>query len=466
MKRSELFFGALLIPIDLAMLFLAYYFAYTVRASTAAAPLTEPLQNYLQVVLYLLPFWLIIFALIGLYSFRGADRFTVQFGRVVLAVSASTMLAVILGYLSPNPYFALPIPEQIFPSKYIPVYGLLFSTLLVISGRLAVNQVRRFLFKFDIGVHRILILGGGKESELILDRLTLARGYKVVGVIESNLHQILDDIEGLGHIDDILIADTTLPNETLVKIIETAEARHIAIRFVPTTFGIYAATSRMTNLAGLPVIEVMRTPLDGWGRILKRLFDAVLSLAALIIFSPFFILIAVLIKLTMPGPIFFRHKRLGRHGKVFEVIKFRSMVIDAETRLSELLDSDEEARAEWEMNFKLKKDQRVTSLGRFLRRYSLDELPQLFNVLTGEMSLVGPRPIVPGEQERYGGLKHGLLVLKPGLTGPWQVMGRSDISYKKRVELDAYYIERWSLLLDVIILIKTLRMLVGRANGY
>ena len=198
----------------------------------------------------------------------------------------------------------------------------------------------------------------------------------------------------------------------------------------------------------------------------KRLMDIILALFAIICGSPVFLLTALLVKLTSPGPIIFSQIRVGRFGRHFKVYKFRSMCVDAKEKLEELLANDPEARAEWERDFKLKNDPRITKSGAFLRKTSLDELPQIFNVLRGEMSLVGPRPIIQEELERYGEHAADYLMVKPGITGMWQVSGRSDIDYAERVNLDSWYVRNWSVWIDVMLLWRTFDVVIRRKGAY
>jgi Undecaprenyl-phosphate galactose phosphotransferase WbaP len=178
---------------------------------------------------------------------------------------------------------------------------------------------------------------------------------------------------------------------------------------------------------------------------------------------PFLLLAALLVKITSPGPVLYKQKRLGMNGKHFNTYKFRSMYIDAEQQLKKILETDPEAKKEWDEKFKLQKDPRITVIGRFLRRTSIDELPQLLNILKGDMSLVGPRPIVDAEVEKYGEDYLRIFSVKPGLTGLWQVSGRSDADYEDRVAYDTYYLQSWSVWLDLWIIFKTFGVvLVGR----
>ncbi|HXF35619.1 MAG TPA: sugar transferase [Actinomycetota bacterium] len=201
-------------------------------------------------------------------------------------------------------------------------------------------------------------------------------------------------------------------------------------------------------------------------RALKRAVDVVASAILLVLTSPLMAAIAVAIKLESPGPAFFRHRRLGRGGREFGLIKFRTMVTDAEERLEAFLRTDPELLEEWNSRYKLRRDPRVTRVGRILRKTSLDELPQLFNILAGQMSLVGPRAIVRGELERFGNLAPTILSVKPGLTGLWAVSGRSDVSYEDRAVLEYRYVATWSFLMDLRILARTLPAVVRGHGAY
>ncbi len=199
--------------------------------------------------------------------------------------------------------------------------------------------------------------------------------------------------------------------------------------------------------------------------LMKRLVDIVGAAAFIVALFPVLLTLALLTKLD-GGPALFRHRRIGAGGRTFECLKFRTMRVDAERRLKELLDSDPVAREEWQKDFKLRDDPRVTPIGKFLRQTSLDELPQLFNVLKGDMSLVGPRPIVSAEIPRYGAAMRDYLRCRPGITGLWQVSGRNDVDYRTRVELDCRYVREWGLTTDFLILVRTVGVVLRRSGAY
>jgi len=217
-------------------------------------------------------------------------------------------------------------------------------------------------------------------------------------------------------------------------------------------------------VAGLPLIHVDRPTYRGANRILKKSFDVAGSLLLVLLFSPVLLAVAAAIKLTSAGPVFFRQDRVGINGDIFRMIKFRSMVVDAESRLEKLQDENRDAGNV--VLFKMKNDPRVTTVGRFIRRFSIDELPQLFNVVIGDMSLVGPRPPLKSEVDLYGDEARRRLLVKPGMTGLWQVSGRSDLTWDDTVRLDVYYVENWSITGDMVIIWKTAKAVVSSSGAY
>ena len=220
------------------------------------------------------------------------------------------------------------------------------------------------------------------------------------------------------------------------------------------------------DCAGLQATEVRNRLLQSFPRFVKRTVDLTLTIAGGILILPVFAGIALAIKLTCRGPIFFGQTRIGQKGRNFTAWKFRTMRADAADVLEHYLEAHPELRAEWERDHKLKNDPRVTTIGRVLRKTSLDELPQLWNVIRGEMSLVGPRPIVEAEIDKYGEIYRQYLLVRPGITGMWQVSGRNNTSYQERIELDRYYVQNWSPWLDFHLLIRTARIVFNRSGAY
>lgn len=480
-KRSELLFNLIQLPIDFLAVVAAFVTAYAIRVKIEGRPILHPLGIvvFVKIVLLALPVWILIFALNGLYSqsvFRSRLR---EIAKIFVAVSGGTMFLILVDFASAQP---------IFPAKAIPIYGYILSFVFVVIGREVMRAIQHSLFGFGIGVHRALLVGSGDLAKRLQADLkkTSKSGYMLVGTVDTAINAVKrmgrlkvyssfnEAIEHCGEIDEILQADSALGQEEILEMVTYASNHHIRYRFIANQFGLYATRSTMSAMAGLPMIEIRQTPLDGWGRIVKRAFDLVGSMLGLIILSPIFLVIAVLIKVTDPGPVFYKHKRLSRVGKEIYIYKFRSMLAkystgpgysgktDAEIFTEEF--GKPELATEFNKEQKLAKDPRVSRVGRVLRKTSLDELPQLINVLQGSLSLVGPRPIVEDELEHYGKNQATFLALKPGLTGLWQISGRSDIGYDERVKLDIYYVENWSLLLDLKILLKTI-VAISKGSG-
>ena len=284
-----------------------------------------------------------------------------------------------------------------------------------------------------------------------------------------------EDVPMLGHLEDVrrvvdetevdTVVVTSLPGNSsrlLRRISWSLEGSGVDLVVVPSLTDVAGPRIHVRPVAGLPLLHVEEPEFGGVRRLIKGAFDWICAALALVIAAPVMLVIALAIKLDDRGPVFFRQVRVGVHGREFPCWKFRSMVIDAEQRLRDLRQSNEHDG----VLFKIREDPRQTRVGRVLRRLSLDELPQLFNVLRGEMSLVGPRPPLPGEVQEYEADTRRRLLVKPGITGLWQVSGRSNLSWEDSVRLDLYYVENWSLSSDLVILAKTLRAVLSRDGAY
>jgi exopolysaccharide biosynthesis polyprenyl glycosylphosphotransferase len=277
-----------------------------------------------------------------------------------------------------------------------------------------------------------------------------------------NLPRLRKALDETGARDVVLAGAERLADEELLDLLRSVRLRGVRLRIVPGAITLLRGNPVLFENAGVPLFEVGYPRLDNTQRKLKRLFDVVGSLFGLIVLSPLLLAVAALIKLTSSGPILFRQKRVGADEKIFLCYKFRSMYQDAEIRQAEL-----EARNEADgAIFKIKDDPRTTPIGGFIRRWSIDELPQLINVLKGEMSLVGPRPLPLRDFERMGELHKKRLAAVPGITGYWQTSGRSNLAFEDMVRLDLYYIENWSLGLDIKIILKTLGAVLRNEGAY
>lgn len=481
-KRSELIFSVILVPLDFLALVAAFVVAFIIRVKLEDKPVAHPVAavDYLQLMLILLPAWIVIFALSGLYAQSNLRGRWSELGKVFVAVSGGVMFMILLDFFR---------AESLFPSKAVPIYAYGLGLLFVWVARLFVRALQQWLFQFGVGVHNAIVVGSGEIAQRIVpDLATPFSGYRILAAVDTSksaatrlpglpvfrsIHEAVAAVAPNGELDEIIQADSALDQSEVLELVNYSINHQISYRFVPNQFGVYASNSALGTLSGIQFVEIKLTPLEGWGRVVKRVFDVIGSTLGLIMLSPILAMVALLIKLTDPaGPILYRHHRLSRNGAVVNVLKFRTMkwkYCDGPGRPHKTPEETFRAMgrpeliAEFKIAHKLADDPRVSRLGTFLRKTSLDEFPQLFNVLRGDMSLVGPRPITAGELPHYG--KHGgiFLALKPGITGLWQISGRSDISYDDRVKLDIYYVEHWSLLLDLRIVIKTaLTVLLGK----
>jgi exopolysaccharide biosynthesis polyprenyl glycosylphosphotransferase len=396
---------------------------------------------------------LLVMALRGLY--RGGNYWR-SFQDLLQSVSLTFLLLLLFWFIS---------VEQTFPfGRSVFVGAWLLSVLLVGLGRGALKQLivnLRQADRFRVPTFVVAPVGRSDEMTRFLD----AAGYQVVGQAcpsEANVGRLLEQVLACDAQEVVVSTLAYLPG--LPAFYRGLHAHGVTIRWVPDSGELLLRQTGTTRiLSGLPTVEVCPPLLGGFDFQLKRLIDIVLAGSGLLMLSPLLLVIAVLVKLTSPGPAFFVQERIGVRGRLFPMVKFRSMYADAEARKAELL-----ARNEVEGPlFKLKNDPRITPLGSFLRRTSLDELPQLWNVLVGEMSLVGPRPPVPSEVARYEAWHYDRLLVLPGITGLWQISGRSDLkTFDDVVRLDLYYIQNWSLALDIEILLKTIGVVLGSKGAY
>lgn len=344
--------------------------------------------------------------------------------------------------------------------------------------------IKKFLEKVQLLQIPVLIIGAGKTAELLVKGIIndAGMGYKIIGLLEDNCVRdgILKRFPVLGKFSDVeavimktrvqhvFITAPGLEQEKLTQLIYKVQPLVKNMGIIPNLVGIPMGGIEVESLFNekLMLLRLKNNLARSWNRYLKIIFDFALTLVGTVAISPILIFIAIWIYKDSPGPVIFKHTRIGKNGKKFPCYKFRSMCIDAKEKLAELLENDPVAKAEWEHDFKLKNDPRITKSGAFLRKTSLDELPQIFNVLKGEMSLVGPRPVIEEELERYGEYVNDYLMVKPGITGMWQVSGRSDIDYKERVLLDSWYVRNWSVWIDIVMLVKTLKVVLLRKGAY
>jgi len=328
-----------------------------------------------------------------------------------------------------------------------------------------------------VGGDRVLIVGAGELGRAVMRNL-VARpelGYRVVGFVDDDLSKgdlgrfkALGGLESIGgivkgeRVDEVIITLPWTYHRTIMGLVRSCESLGVRARVVPDVFQLSLNRVDMDDLGGIPLMGLKETRLPRLAQVVKRVMDFAFASLALLITAPLLLLVAVLIRLNSPGPALFRQKRVGQGGRLFEIYKFRSMRVGAEEEQALLMDQNESSGP----LFKMKADPRVTGLGRFLRRSSIDELPQFFNVLRGEMSVVGPRPGRPTEVAEYQPWHRQRLEVPPGITGLWQVSGRSELTFDEMCLLDIYYIENWSLGLDVSIMLRTIPRVFMAEGAY
>ncbi len=465
MKKSELFFTTILVPLDFLMLFLAGLSSYFIRTHPLIVQyrpvlfhLNLPLNKYLGLVVAVSLYFLIVFALVGLYKIKVRRMILDDFLKIIIGVSAGIFVLVLYIFIS----------RELFDSRFLVLAGWLFAILFVLIGRFFIIHLQKFLIKkYHFSANRVLVIGKDNISAKIIRNIKEEPnlGYFFVGNLTNpDLKKIKEKIVNF-EVDEIILANLDWPKKEILKLTNFCEENHIVFKFVPNIFQTLTVNSSAVTLGTIPLIEIKRTVLDGWGRVIKRIFDIIFSLLFIIIFSPLYILLAILIKINSRGPIIYRDYRYGYKKRKFKFYKFRSIKADlcdgefgtkkGNKMLKELENDQEKNIRNNSPLHKIKNDPRVTRVGRFIRKYSLDELPQFFNVLKGDMSIIGYRPHMSYEVEKYNLEQKKMFCSKPGITGLAQISGRSNLDFDEEVKLDLFYIENWSVRLDLIILLKT-----------
>jgi exopolysaccharide biosynthesis polyprenyl glycosylphosphotransferase len=463
-----------LVASDIILINISFAISYHIRYElqwirAVAEAYYVPFKEYIPIGLLLTVILLIVFKAEGLYDQRRGTTWLDEIYTIFTGTLVGIAIMIFLFFLY----------RAHFYSRLIFFYAFLLTGGSLSISRLVERQIRERLRRRGTGVDRVLIVGAGVVGRAIM-RSILARpelGYRPVGFVDDDPKKQHDDIgpfRALGStadlpvifrehaVDEVLVSLPWMSHRKVLKIIADSEQQGVRARFVPDLLQMSLSQVDIEEINGIPLIGMKEPPLKGWKIAVKRLIDIAISSAALVCLAPFLFLVGVLIKLDSPGPIFFKQIRLGRGGKPFICYKFRSMQPEAEKELAELASLNE---AQGPI-FKIRDDPRCTRLGRILRRFSLDELPQFINVLLGDMSVVGPRPPLPPEVERYEDWHHERLNIPAGITGLWQVMGRSDLSFNEMVMLDLFYAENWSLWLDFKIMLRTVPTVLFSRGAY
>jgi exopolysaccharide biosynthesis polyprenyl glycosylphosphotransferase len=474
MKNSSTAVYALaLIVGDFVAILGAFIVAYIIRVTYDPRPLINQVSalEYVKIWAILTPIWIIIFALLGLYRKSVYDYRLRELGGLFVGSALGIMVVISYDFVA---------RAAIFPARLVVVYGLIIGFLFLVLERTILRMARMALWKYGAGINNVLIIGDSPIIGDLIDSMNhpAQTGYKVVAVSSKikpdkfkglyipNIAEALDKIRLL-NVHTVLYAGLTSDNKRADTALAAAQANHAAFKFVPAHDGILSNNIGVELFQGLPVVSVHQTSLTGWGRIAKRLFDLLSSTVGIIILSPVYLILAILIRLSDWGPAIFKQPRLSRFGTTINIYKFRTHKItysglspeEAFAKMGKPHLADK-YRANGDF---LQDDPRNTKIGGFLRKTSLDELPQLFNIFKGNISLVGPRALVPQELEHYA-FKNLILSVKSGLTGLAQISGRRDIPFEERRAIDLYYVQNWSFWLDLKIIFRTvIKVITG--NG-
>jgi exopolysaccharide biosynthesis polyprenyl glycosylphosphotransferase len=452
--------------VDICAVFVGYYLSKTLLHAWEEPRITA---IYATVAI-----WPVVFAVYGLYDLRRPTHATAEFRRLFNGAVMSVLLVALI---------AIEVDPRVNASKGLVLGRGFIPTLLVVclatvvAGRLVTRRLSHTLNARAVTSQLTLIAGTNDEARA-LARTLMRRpwmGYHVCGFVEvtrSGL-EVMDGIPVLGTVDDIaqissahsvravIIAGSAAGGATLQNI-DSALPADVNVRVSPGLPNLGAARVILEPIDGMALFSLRRHRFSRRQRVQKRALDLFVTSIALVVAAPLMLGIALLIRLTSPGPVLFRQRRVGAQENPFIIFKFRTMVVNADVQRDSLVANNEADG----LLFKMRRDPRVTKVGRLLRRTSLDELPQLFNVLRGEMSLVGPRPALPDETTRYVEAQRARLRVKPGVTGLWQVNGRHDLAFEDYVRYDLFYVENWSLTMDLYILAKTIPALLTARGSY
>jgi exopolysaccharide biosynthesis polyprenyl glycosylphosphotransferase len=474
LKRQRLILKLSLVVTDVLAVGLALNIAYLLRFKfgfTVSPDFFPDPDFYPNLTLLMIPVWVLILMLFRLYELQGILGGVAEYSKILNASTTATMVVVIATFLV----------REFDVSRSWLISAWLLTFLFVTINRFLLRRVVYGLRRKGFLLAPAVIVGTNQEASTLGAHLADWRmsGLRVLGYLSTGQGNgvktemdlpVLGNIREVGRIaqnhdvEDLVVAITALEREQLLDLCEQAnEIPNLNLRLSSGLYELLTTSVSVRTLGTVPLISFNKLRLDPGQLYLKAVLECAVTFFALLLLSPVFPLIALLIKLDSPGPVFFRRRVLGLSGKPFDAFKFRTMHLNGD----EALKDRPELVRELKTNHKLKDDPRVTRVGRFLRKYSLDELPQLFNVFFGQMCLVGPRPITAEEVDKYGREKLNLFTVKPGMTGLWQVSGRSDLSYEERVRLDMYYVCHYSVWLDLqILMVQTVHAVLRGRGAY
>lgn len=459
---------------DFLLLNLGFYLAFWLRYDLRLWPDTSdfvdaPYSAYYLAQAILVAVALSVFARRGLYHLRRATHWLDEVGIIAAGTTLAVSVLVMVFYVF----------RPGITSRAMLFYAWVITIVLLSVMRLGVHWGAAMRRRRGIGLVRVLVVGAGHLGKMVMQQIAgrPGLGYSLVGFCDDTAwaqraafgrFRCLGSVESLAsviesqNVDELVIALPSERHEKILEIVSLCRAQGVEFSLVPDTFDLTLGTLEIDNLAGIPVIGLRETALHGFNLLVKRAIDIVVASAALVVALPIMLLVALAVKLDSRGPLLYPQERVGLGGRVFRIYKVRSLHVDADRRLAELRAHNEATGP----LFKMRNDPRRTRVGRVIRRLSLDEVPQLWNVLVGDMSLVGPRPPIPSEVAEYEEGHKRRLEVTPGLTGLWQVSGRSDLAFDEMVMLDLYYIENWSLSLDLKILLRTIPAVLSMRGAY
>jgi exopolysaccharide biosynthesis polyprenyl glycosylphosphotransferase len=449
---------------------MAYWVRYRLQLFRAVDPAFDvPYEVYLPFAGLFTLLLVLVFRQQGAYRLRRQISWLDEFYAIVNGTATGTIIMIVFIFLY----------RAAFYSRAIFIYAGIFVILLLGVSRLVKVTVLRFLRRRGIGSERVLIVGAGEVARTVM-RAVVANpesGFNIIGFLDDNpvkggtdigRFKALGSLKNLADvvrdqlIDEVII---TLPwqyHRKIVSIMTHCERENIRARIVPDLFQMTISRMHVEDVAGVPMIGVKEVSISGLNQVVKRSIDLFFSGLVVVLAAPLMALIALMIKLESPGSVLFQQERVGRTGRRFTVYKFRSMIEGAEEQQEALQNLNE---AEGPL-FKIRDDPRTTRVGKLLRKLSLDELPQFYNVLRGEMSLIGPRPPLPAEVKQYQEWHKRRLEVSPGITGLSQISGRSELSFDETALLDIYYVENWSLGLDTKIMLQTIPRVIFGNGAY
>lgn len=439
---------------DIFSVFLAFivsYFLRNVGIFRIYLDSVQPIDVYLRALPFAIILLLCIFNLAALYEPKKRVNTVSEMYVLIQAITIWILLIMAGSYLTKFDY-----------SRIVVVIFYIFTIIFAISGRIIIRILQFHFSKNGFGRVNILIIGAGKPARSLARRLEVYQdiGFRLIGFIDDKAleqEHILGGLEKLNkilknhNIDEVYIADPTLSHEQILTIVAKCPYPNIKFKIISNVFDLITGYIDVANLDSIPSLDIGKIHNSWWKNVYRRIFDITIAIIGIIITFPLCLIISILIKFDSSGRALFVQKRVGQNGKVFSMYKFRTM--------------QKESMAYYTAP-RHKNDERITRIGKFLRRYSLDELPQLINVIKGEMSIIGPRPEMQFVVKKYSQWEKRRLLVKPGLTGLWQILGRKNLPLSENMEYDFYYINNQSLLLDIVIILKTIPVVLFGKGAY